>query len=210
MEISKTWEELKDLAVKKQLGFQYEYMDDTPERYLVFIQENTTDYFSKFNADSVAGSEFAGSFQDSANNPATIKTTDAVPYVRVTAKSVGLVMKIHGGEFTAGSDTITKSQMKYDADIEIVGCIVENTGGHHGDKLQVKYIDVDNILGYGSGTVLAHFAIDVPAQLCNGTPIDVESTTADLIYEGLYMSIEYENNHATEDVDVHYVYKYYK
>lgn len=136
-------------------------------------------------------------------------TNDNSPYVRASAKTVGLMLKLHGGEFEAAVNTTTKHQMKFTKDIEIVGAIFQSTGANNGDKVNVKIVDVDNIIGYGPGVVLAQFAVDVPGHLCQDVPIHVESSTSDTIMEGLYLSMEYTNASLTETVDVHYSWKYY-
>lgn len=138
-----------------------------------------------------------------------VATEDNIPYVRVTPKSIGLKLHLQGGEFEASANTTTKHQVKFDGNIEIVGALFKALAPHNGDTVNVKIIDVDNILGYGANTVLAQFAENVPGQLCTEV-ISVESSTSDLVYAGLYLSMEYTNTHASETVDVHYAYKYYQ
>lgn len=136
------------------------------------------------------------------------KASDNSLYVRPSSKTVGLRLTLHGAEFTADPNTVTKHQLKFNTNIELVGALFKVIGAHSNDYVDVKIVDVDNILGYGNNVELAQFAYRVPGHLCT-TPIAVESTTSDIIYQGLYMSLEY-TNAGSDTVDVHLAYKYYK
>jgi len=213
MNITKTWDELKALITAKSLKLQYELVKN--KDYHIWVSENGTTYEMWMLKESPTPDpsdqkDFEDNYKDDCNAPIEMKTMDDVPYVRVTDRTVGLVMHIHGSEFTAAADTVTKDQMKFTQDIEIVGATMSCAGSHNGDVINMKVIDIDNVLGYGAGVVLAQFAIDVPGELMEGKLVEAISTSSSTIPAGVYCSMEYTNTHASEEVDVHYIYKYYK
>ena len=208
MEITKTWEQMKSLASEKSLIFQYDYMSDTPERYFTFLQDENVIYTCQFNADSAAGSEFAGSYLSDANKPVRPTASDSTPYVRVTEKTVGKMMQLYGIEFLGSANNTTIIDTKWTNDIEFVGMRGTCINAHDNDKLDAILIDKDNILGAGSDYVITEFGKDIPAKLLELQGCVAEATTAATVISGLYVRLSYENTGST-DARVYAALRYY-
>ena len=65
-----------------------------------------------------------------------------------------------------------------------------------GDKVSLAVVDVDDILGYGSNTILSEYVKQMPIAPWDHHQ-EIEASTAALISSGLYLQLKYENTSAS-------------
>jgi len=207
--IEKNWTTFRDVIINsKNVPFQED--DSDSEAYELYAPEQGVMWYCRILRDGGSDvTEYESDYQAGANKPISKRSLDDVPYTKQTPATIGTSMRIEGGEFLATANSKTTGSIKFDSNIEIVGCMFYAENGGSGDKVNVYLIDKDDILGYGTDTVLTNFATDVPARIASAVPVIAESSGSDLINQGLYIEIEYDNSNAS-DVKVEYAFKYYK
>lgn len=91
-----------------------------------------------------------------------------------------------------------------DVDYEMSGgYAVVDANGRWGDRLKAELVDVDNVLGYGAGVVLADHFQDFPVTPGIAIPIHYADRTATL-YAGLYLRVTYIPKDADNASPVHF------
>ncbi len=222
MEIYLDWTELRDESDARSIPLQY-VTKSSPSEYIIWFDDGNTTYHTSVTKAGTAPNpsdqkDFEDNYKSGANVSHDRLATDRTPYVRVTEKTVGKTMQVKGFEITGAANTVTNHDIKWTEDIEIVGGFADaytdpadsNTVFEFkGSKVQMQVVDVDNILGYGAGTVLNTFAVDIPATklLLNGCA--ALSTTAFDLLTGLYIRIAVDNQHTTDKIYVAGSLKYY-
>lgn len=102
-----------------------------------------------------------------------------------------------GIAFTATAGTTTDYDYKFTAARLIEAPIVLAKDHAWGDYLRFQVVDVDNILGYGAGTVLDEFATTwyMDHTICTQRPVDLWYSAE--IIAGLYIRVKYTSVGAT-------------
>lgn len=126
------------------------------------------------------------------------------PIVRIRAFNNADNLKFRGTGIsgTATKNTTTNIEYKLTEDRFINGVDILIKDHVWGDKINFEVVDIDNILGYGAGTVLDQFGKDwyVDPDKCSQGQIRVEYPA--LINKDLYVRLAYISTGATNDVEV--------
>lgn len=209
MDVTLNWTDFKAKVAAKVLSIQY---TESGVEYSLWAIDGADTYLAaipKTNPASTDQTDFETNYKSSANKPITPRATDMTPYVRVTEKTVGKTLKLKGFELTCTANATSSHQQKLTTDIELTGGTAHVDTPHHGDKIQVKIVDVDNILGYGAGLVVGHIGRDIPAKMCEHTAVQIRSASALTVMAGLYLKVEYYNSHASEDSILSFSWEYF-
>ena len=164
--------------------------------YDLFFEEGMVLYTCRITEQNDI-TDFENNYKANANKPLIIKAEDSTPYVRVTEKTVGKFLQLHGFEMICPANETTNYDVKWTVDIEFVGARAKDENNIFGNYANMQLIDKDNILGYGAGFILHEFGKEVPSAIMVET-CNVETTTAATINTGLYLRIQYVNNSETE------------
>jgi hypothetical protein len=144
------------------------------------------------------------------NNGHTIDSTktaitDAMSSQLMDTKQVflptGLKVAAFGFKFTATKNTETSFDHKLIQDVRLRGGAVETEGHVMGDKADLSIVDVDNILGFGAGLVVALYfdGWNIPKS---GVVDVLEPTMGDNVPKDLYVRCIYTSVGDTDDVKV--------
>lgn len=102
---------------------------------------------------------------------------------------------------TAAHGAVTNIDLKLSDDMLIIGGMLNTKSASWGDYVNLKVVDVDNVLGYGAGAMLNQFASNwYCCDDSNGQhQILLQVPYPAKIFAGLYLRVEY---HSTGAVDV--------
>lgn len=100
---------------------------------------------------------------------------------------------------TATAGTTTNIDLKLTDDHLITGAVFMRKAGVWGDTVKMQVVDVDNMLGYGAGTVLNQF-IDwvLPDAPAAGMEITFQVPYPAKIITGLYLRVVYTSTGAND------------
>lgn len=202
MEIYLNYITFKEIVNKKDLVWNY--IDDI-NKYIIFSSENNVIYMTEIykSCNNIIGinetennnnkSDFESNYKDNANDQNSLLLS---PF---TKNSVELKAE---GKY----DTITKeTSQNIDFKIEngnklIHGAIFYAKDAEIGDYVSAKVIDIDNILGYGAGTILKEWIVKwyvIPNQ-----QMKITQDSAGEVLEGLYLRLSYTSVGTVNDVKV--------
>lgn len=154
MEIN-SWSSFKSLIANKELSMQYTELE---KRYDIYASEGHFMWHCMIEKVSPASSDqtdFENNYKSNANakiyEPTIINgfrkySSDADDLYRESIKN------------TVTANQTNNFDKKFTFDVYIYGGVYEVVGTpNDGDYLDIQVIDIDNVLGYGAGTVLATF-----------------------------------------------------
>jgi len=110
-----------------------------------------------------------------------------------------------GFKFTATKNSTTYGQCALPQDLRFRGGTLITKGNVMGDVAKLEVVDVDNILGYGAGFIVANYFENwniEEKETGKGREEIVEPTMGDNVPEGLYMRLTYTSVGTENDVAV--------
>jgi hypothetical protein len=123
--------------------------------------------------------------------------------------SKSLNADMRGVLFTATAGTSTSNDLLVSNDSLIDGAILIVIGASLGDTLTAQVVDVDNMLGYGAGTVLGQYLTSWYMNPNESFQLEFTSPYPAKLFGGLYLRMTY-TSVGSSDVSVIINYKLHK
>ena len=195
-----SWSQFKSFVDNRVVSIHEKELDDN--NYLLEAFDGPVARSCKIKDGTADHTEYTTSYQASANP--TYTDTNGVPLTRsrAFANADNLKFRGTGVSGTATKNTTTSIDYKLTENRFVNGVQFILKNHVFGDSAQFQVVDVDNILGYGAGTVLDefgtswYFAEDVQTQ----GPFIIPYPA--LVNSGLYIRIVYNSTGTVNDVDV--------
>ena len=188
------WDLFKTFVDTKEITVQFL---ETPSKYMLWAYDgpfHLSCELSRNPSDSTELDDFELAYKPAGNKPVVSKMA------QVFAKD-NTNLSPRSCLFTAAANSITSEYKLIDTALCFRGGLLFASGSTIGDSIQVKIVDVDNILGYGAGTILATYLKEwliFPNVVNELVDISISSS----IMQGLYFKFEYTNTHATNNIQV--------
>lgn len=202
MEIILAYDTFKSLVNNKDLVWNYIESDN---KYDIYSSENNIIYRTEIfksctNIVGIDESENSTNKTDfETNYKPTANSQNSLLLSPFTKNSVQL--NAHGVYATVTKNTIQNIDLKIEHDNVLVhGAMFYAKDAVFGDHVKAKVVDVDNILGYGAGTVLSKWI--EKWYIVPNTLLKVTQDSAADILNGLYLRIQYTSVGTTNNVEV--------
>lgn len=128
---------------------------------------------------------------------------------RMVLSANGVKLNAFGFKFTATKSVKTTHDHLLSDTFRLRGGILEADKNVFGDLISLSIVDVDNILGYGAGFVVASYFSNWNMPKAGYYEI-LEVSLGDPIPPGLYIRVEYDSVGSTDDVEVGINFRAYK
>jgi hypothetical protein len=154
------WSEFKSLVIEsKKLLIQYESLSNG---YKIYAEEKGFVWYIHLTRECDGCADFEANYKESANKPLELVDSSGYLYSYQSpfASSAGFRFRGHGMAGTATKNTTSNIDFKILEERYLNGCMLILKNHVFGDKLKFQVVDVDNIVGYGAGTVLDEFGTD--------------------------------------------------
>jgi len=188
------WTSFKEIATKKNLSIQYEEVTD--RHYNIFTVDGIITYQCRIAIEDPAGSDqvdFQDNYKEEANNSVGVKTH---PFTTSDFDAV----------FNAVAATCTKNDTT-NVDFKVTtdhtylnGCRAFSENSTKGDWVEMKIVDVDNILGGGAGAVVNQWVYKW--YMCPGDVCNLQTVYAGQIPQNCYIRVVYHSIGTENDVNV--------
>jgi hypothetical protein len=109
--------------------------------------------------------------------------------------------QLYGTKFVATAGTTTNNDFYITDDCLIDGAVFVTINSALGDYIDCQVVDVDNILGYGAGTVLGQYVYNWYVNPNETFQFNYESKYPAKIFGGLYLRFSYVSV-GTTNVDI--------
>jgi len=126
---------------------------------------------------------------------------------RAWANSQGSEARFQGYGYTFPAGATTSFDQVLSSTVRLQGGYYWVKNPALGDKVSLKVVDVDDILGGGAGVVVSDYVTDMPVAPWDHQQ-ELESPTAGLIPAGLYLRITYTSTGA-DAVDLGVTYRWF-
>lgn len=106
-------------------------------------------------------------------------------------------LQIQGIGGTCPSAQVTNIDWRVPDERWVTGGILVSASANWGDTVSLQVIDIDNVVGFGAGTVLATFAKDVFLYPGSGLQLSTDVSYVALVVTGVYIRLVYTNTGVT-------------
>lgn len=129
--------------------------------------------------------------------------------IKAVLSETGLKLSSFGFQFIALKGVQTIFDHKLEQDVKLRGGIFETEGHVMFDTITLEVVDIDNILGYGAGTVVSDYfkQWNVPKS---GREEVLEISVGEPVLKNLYVRAKYNSVSSTDDVKVCVNFRGYK
>lgn len=197
--------DLKIIIARKNLAWQY---SERPDRYKIFAVDNDIYYRALIHKSPITLGGLDASVEQANQNDFESNYKSIANYAAGSRQypfsTPDFMFNGDGILATATKNTTTSIDFKIPGTLGtfryINGAVVITNKAVFGDWSSSSIVDIDNLLGYGAGTVLASYVTKWYINPSN--EMNIETPYAGKIPAGMYIRIIYHSVGTTDDVGV--------